>query len=476
MKKKTIKMLSVLFAASAASAGLAYADGMSSLCGGPVEPCPEGPAMFAAKGEETRRITIGGNLQVGYQYIDVNDEYHCKKLGPEEYNNFKIHHARLSVTADLCEGWSGHMNIDFAGKCGATFERDQTSEGPEDLKSSCACKDMKAIAIDKAYIQKTWLDATFRIGYQKVNFGAEENTPEPHLKTIERSVATNFFTNLGRRAVSLADPIAKGPALDAEPCTAKAPTNMKWVGQRLGGRHMGVFGAGQIGAFHYSAAVTNAYQGVCCNSDDLNNSLNFYASLAFEFGVDCIDFLAGVNAAYSDKGSNASSTKNHNVYAFNPYVFANYDRFSIMAEMFWGSVEDGKITKEKGDSDPWGFNVIPSFMLNDNWELVGRFSYVNSDEMGMTIHNAFGCAPDSAFANKTLISSQNIFEKVYAGYLGINYYMLNGAMKASLGLEQAKFKNRFSGDVKGATPGTFAGPYNKGAKVNAVRAALQFLF
>jgi hypothetical protein len=468
-------------------------------------------ALFAARGSETQRITIGGYLQTQYQWIDVNDEVDCN-CDPEEYNNFLMSHIRLYMKAELGCGWSAVMNIDFAGKSDQYYSSDfclsedpQTTTPPEcpqsvvvapeasedkgghDLIRSCDCKDQCKVFVDKAYIQKVWCDSVWRFGYQKVQWGAEWTTPEPHLKTIERSVATNFFQNLGRR-------VNAGAHVYTDEMDLKTYTipSWKWVGNKFGQRKVGIYVQGTMCDLHYGAAITNGYDGLCMNSTDTNNSLGYYMNLGYETTFCEFDLLFGVNAGFQTKGSNAARTVNHNVYGFNPFIYANWNRFSLLGEFFWGSVEDAKVTDVCGDADPWGFNLIPSYMVNDCLELVGRFSYVNSDEMGMTIHNTFGCAPDKGTINYqgtphvgSKISSNTLFEKVYATYLGVNYYMLNGAVKASLGLEQVKFKNRGISD-NSMTNGEDSVVFNrknsagqelgKGAKVNAVRAAIQLLF
>jgi len=511
MIKKTVKWIAALGAISALGAGFSF----GAECGVPMhsEPCgflpcsnPEpfqGPAMFAAKGCETRKITIGGNITTQYQYVDVNDEIRTSSVAiagaqrttvdrpdPEPYSNFLMAHIRLSVLAELGEGWSGYMNLDFAGQM-RTIYRTFTPDNGAYIDRFCECRDQRSMYVDQAWIQKVWLDATFRVGHQKVNWVAENNTPEPYLKTIERSVATNFFINLGKRANA-------GDAGSWSVTALPNGDNFFYVGEGLGDRHTGVFVAGQVEAFHYSGAITSGYQGLCMHSDERNSSLNFYASLAYEFGIDEVDFLIGVNGGYSDKGTNVTRSKNLNVYGVNPYLFANWKCFSFMGEFLYGHVDEGNLTytnNKREDSDPWGFNAIGSYMLNDCWELVGRFSYVNSDKMGMTIGQTFGCAPNDgtitvgANSVNPRISSDTIFEKVYAGYIGVNWYLMNGAIKISAGLEQAKYKNRFSGSV--GTDGTYdhgvtlvtgkssdgtSISNNKGAKINAARGQIQFLF
>jgi len=347
-----LKILTALGAISALGAGYALAHGESHMYA-------PGAAVFAAKGSETQKITIGGNITTQYQFVDVNDEID-NQCNPEQYNNFLMAHIRLSVKAEIGEGWSGYMNIDFAGKEITKFEKhvdNAPTEVGREIDSCCDCQDRCKLFVDKAYIQKVWLDATFRAGYQKVNWGAEQNTPEPHLKTIERSVATNFFANLGRRANT-------GSAGNAVTNTNKND-NFAYVGEGLGGRHTGVFVAGQWNAFHYSGAIVSGHSGLCMNSDEFNNELGFYSSLAFEFGIDEIDFLIGVNGGFKSKGSNERATVNRNVYGVNPYVFANWNQLSFMGEMFWGSVENGSVCGKNnihGDADPWGFNAIASYM------------------------------------------------------------------------------------------------------------------
>ena len=70
--------------------------------------------MFAAKGSETPKVTIGDNISTQYQFIDVNDDVDAVN-DPEEYNNFLMSHIRLNVNAELGEGWSSFMSIDLAG-------------------------------------------------------------------------------------------------------------------------------------------------------------------------------------------------------------------------------------------------------------------------------------------------------------------------------------------------------------------------
>lgn len=475
MMKKSIKLLSALGLASVLGAGYAAADA------GPMGPC----AMFAAKGCDTQRITIGGHIAAAYQWVDVKDKA-SNASDPSEYNNFYMKHIRLFVAAELGCGWSGLMNIDFAGASGRTqtFTPGTVLAGVSTLESSCECRDQCRIYVDRAYIQKVWCDTSFRLGYQKVSFGVEENTPDAYLKTINRSVASNFFTNLGHRAFPIPTVIVN----DAPFCGANV-AGLPFGGNRFGGRHVGLYAAGEICDFHWNAAVVNGYQGLCRNSTPFSNDLGFYAGIAYEFGFDCVDMLIGINAGYQKDGAtitdpDITSGSARKVYGFNPYLMLNFNCFSLLAEFMWAHVDRGKITSLNSDGDPHGFTILPTYMINDCWELVGRFSYVNSENMGLTINETFGCVPNNGrvtpvpggASTPSFIGDRVIFDKAYAYYLGVNYYpmgCLNQAVKASLGVEQVEYKNRFQCSPVVGQFGTFTGPK---ARVTAVRAQLQLLF
>jgi hypothetical protein len=484
MTKKTLKMLSILGAASLVGAGT-----VSAVDAG----CPN--ALFTARGCETQRISIGGFIAANYQWVDVNDDligpsFLRNDLGrhkdPEEFNNFYMKNIRLFVRAELCDNWTGFMSVDFAGRDSTryVFNRNVGTEGAQIIESSFECRNRLPIFIDRAYIEKRWCSATFRAGYQKVNFGAEEVIPDEYLKTVERSVATNFFMNLGQRAIG----------------GAYVPgfRRIAFGGSRFADRHVGLYLNGDAcgNNFHYNLAIVNGYQGLCRNSTQFNNRLGYFAGLGYESCCCDVDVLIGLNAGYKQKGGDwttdlcpPDNTNDYHVWGLNPYILANWNCFSLLAEMLYGSVQNAQLTNLEADANPWGFNFIPSYMINDCWEIVGRLSYLNTNKMGTSIQNAFGAAPDSgdvqlagatgcATKNNTFISSEVQFEKVTALYVGVNYYTVNQAVKATLGYEWARFKGAFFGEVGLAGPTTPGiGAFNdQKTVVQAVRAQLQLLF
>lgn len=477
MTKKTLKMLSLLGAASVVGGAYASAD-----CG----PCPN--AMFTAKGCETQRISIGGLVTTNYQWIDVRDHTRAEPIivddvvlfnfgddqDPETFSNFYMKNIRLFVRADLCDSWSAFMGVDFAGINGDSSD---TGNRRNFLTSSFTCRDRKPVFIDRAYIEKKWCASTLRVGYQKVNFGAEEAIPDEYLKTIEHSIATNFFMHLGRRAVAGA--------------YAPGVPSVEFGGGNFADRHVGVYLSGDACSFHYNLAVVNGEQGLCRNSDRFDNELGYFAGIAYENCACGVDVLLGFNAGYKPKGGShftrvCGRNPHDSVWGINPYILANWNCLSILAEMLYGSVEHSKLTDRGKRANPYGFNFVPSYMINDCWEIVGRISYLNTNRMGTTIHNAFGSAPDQGNTqlhpfggcrDNTFISSERLFNKATAGYIGVNYYTVNQSVKATLGYECAKFKDQFDGFIAETPDVVAVGHFGTNhVFVNAVRAQLQLLF
>lgn len=482
--------------------------------------CPN--ALFTAKHCETQRISIGGLVTANYQWVGLDDSTTGPFLvtenfdfgshtDPNDFNNFYMKNIRLFVRANLCDDWTAFVSIDFAGRESTQFApqiltpiirgvRTRNAQalgaGASVIESSNSeCRSRSPVFVDRAYIQKQWCDTIFRAGYQKVQFGAEEVIPDEYLKTIDRSIATHFFMHLGQRAVA-------GQYIPGI-------RNVKFGGNRFADRHVGLYLQGRVcNDFLYNLAVVNGYQGLCRNSTAFNNELGYFASIAYETCVCDTDLMIGLNAGFKPDGGNwtqepldpcgigiqPSISKSNAVWALNPYALGNWNCLTVLFEMFVGSVQNGKMTDSFKRAHPWGINLIPSYMLNECWELVGRLSYLNTNDMGTSIQNSFGPAPDDGYTantsvefspvNNTFISSEVQFQKAVSLFAGINYYMVNQAVKLSLSYEWVRFKNSFQGVQSTAAtyPQCNEAPFftgsflNNHAVVQAVRAQIQLTF
>ena len=130
-----------------------------------------------------------------------------------------------------------------------------------------------------------------------------------------------------------------------------------------------------------------------------------------------------------------------------------------MAEMLGAHVEDGQ-QGYLDDADPWGFNLIPSYKVNDEWELVFRYSYFDGDKRGIR--------PSDGIRRANNPGEIAAYDKAQALYFGFNYYLQGNDLKLSAGYEYADFSDQVSS--------TGSSVHDDDAKVNGLRARLQLLF
>lgn len=463
--KKTLKFLGLFFSLVA----LNTATAADIYPGCPIPPqkcvCDVLPdiynygVMFGAVGCETRKIIFSGLIQTDYQFIDIDDRKQ-NNPDPTEVNNFLMRRVRFGVEADLGNNWKGVIVTDFAGKeTKNVYTGNRTGEDGFSglINNSTETQQLARLTnppltrttdykhgifgLYKAYIEYYCAGNFFRAGYKKVNFVREENVEDYDLKTIERSVATEFFN--GTNSSSSTGTTSGGP-LD------------------FGERHVGLFVDGMYNHFGYGAALVNGYMGAKACSDPWDNELGIYGNLYYTNDFNCMDIEIGVNAGYQPKGNGdflqintplAWKLQRGNIWAVNPYITINWNGWSLLAEVMAAKVQKGGVDGIT-DAKPVGVNVIPSYMWNDSLELVFRGSYIDTDHRGLRISNVVPCAPDTfdlALGTQTRINFSlpggDLYNKANAWYFGFNYYMLSHAIKFSAGYEFIRFKDRSSGSV-----------------------------
>lgn len=491
MMKKTLKMLSFIAAASVVGAVYGYSQATE-----PEGCCPG--ANFAARGCETQCVTVGGYISANYQYVKLRDHIHhrnfhrfawnketCKKERrhrhdhPDHFSNFYMKAIRLFVRGELCDGWSGLISVDFAGRDHVACHWNPHARKDRHVVGSHELHGRNHFFIDRAYIEKCFCNASLRFGYQKVNFGAEFLVPDECLKTINRSIATHYFLLLGHKA-------------SVGHTKRHHHGDFRHGGNEFGGRHTGIYLAGDLGNFHYHAEVVNSYSGLRHHSTRFSNELGYFAGLAMNAELGCLDLLFGIHAGYQGQATrkNHIHSSRHNirghVWGLDPYLYANWNCFSFLGEFLWGHLDGGSLhhghNKRHHRSNPWGVNVIPSYMINECWEIVGRFSYVDSRHNGISIDRAFGCVPEShsflgsnhedSRGNRPFVLSEVPFNKAASGSIGVNFFPLQ-SVKASLFYEYVRFKDVWVSHREGNGRGKFKHGH---VNLNAVSAQLQLVF
>ena len=368
---------------------------------------------FSVKSKKVDKVQLTGRLHIQYDNISVDDDTDAASDHPSAVNSFILRRIYLGAKVSFYEDWSGTIIARF---------NDNSSD------------------LDKALITKTHDNGKFDFGYRKVNFGFEENTSSSKIKAVERSLVSRYFNE---RA------------------------NPRRVG--IGGRHIGVYAEGNHNGLGYGLAITNGRgEGDDIDSTpdaDDTNELGFYANAHYTAKMDEMSLKAGLNLGYQPEGNTPFAeddgvTEKSDIFAYNPYAELKWGHFRLVGEFLGASIDNGA-QGSGDDADPWGINIMPSFKINDQWELVFRYSHLDGDDRGIRVSDGIRRAnnPDGDPA----------YNEADAFYFGFNWYIKGNDLKLSAGYEYADFSDRLNGSG-------VEDPNGEDAEAHAFRARLQMLF
>jgi len=407
------------------------------------------PVMVTAKDSAVKGLKLEGLIQTQFDWLTTSDKA-AGAANPPSMNQFFVRRAIIGAMADMGNGWSGEILFDFAA--GA-----QAPSGYQSNGSNAAQNSLEKVIVTKKLDD---LYAAVTGGFQKVNFDMEEVTSASAVKPIERAPVTRYFDE-----------------------SYKGQTN-----RRLGfaNRHNGLYWDGKVPVvpgLTYGVAVTTGIQ----NSSGYSPSSGGTASTSYEGGLNRYAFWAygayagkmgdfgykgGINYGYSQDGNSIAAQAN-SVMGYNPWVSLTYGKsIQLDAEFLQARVSNGAINGGVTQAaSPYGFIITPSYKINDQWEIVGRYSILNTNGRGTDIADVVRDGPD--ITNTTGASTTAIlFDDVQSFYIGLNWYISGNAVKVQVGYEYDQFNNR--GSATGAVSASnLTGPR---AEVDGVRARLQIAF
>ncbi len=360
----------------------------------------------------TKAIRIFGGMQGWFKWADNSVERGSTDL--ERISGFELRYVKVGIDADVGHGWTASLVMDF-GSGGNNRNY-----------------------LDKVIISKKvdidYVNGVLQIGLRKSNMGVEQVTDDFGLLAIDRSAATNFFTQAGNTRT------------DTSKC--------------FGSRTVGIFWDGeipQVEGLYYGAAVTSEVtEGTSnvINNINANSGLSYYLSVGYKNVIDLagdeFKYDIGLNMGYASKGFTSANSKSE-VWGVNPYIKLTKGGLTIVAEMFYQNVEDGEMANSSASPLGANFIVAHKFELDNSFgalEPVVRLSYVSADSLGVAVT-----------ADRTTC----YFNDVTTLYVGLNWYMTD-AIKTSIGYEYGWYKN-------GVSPSNADKLYN-----NTVLAQLQVVF
>lgn len=395
--------------------------------------------------DTTKRLTFSGYVQTQYQSFDYSQTVGGVEDGAfANQGGFLMRRLYLEFLADIGEGFSANVVADLSGNT--------TSSSTSWL--------------DRALASKSFSWGTLDVGYKKVAWGYEESTlsslfkaSSSSLHAVERGITNRYW-------------------------------NESENGTRLG------FGAHHTG-LHFSSSPTP--QGLECGVSVVNpsqgrnsegqggNNVATYANIAFNWKVsDTRKYAVGVNAGRTQFYSTDSKAAGM-MTGYSPFVQAQVSDLTFMGEMFSTKVEEVAAIADTSSSfgkpangRPVGYNATLAYRIDDNWEGVARYTYLDSDGRGQKISDG-----ERGFNKAIGGNADALFDRSDAIYIGLNYYFTLSVAgspvaghnaKFQIGYEMAGYSDQFKSGTK--TGSTYAaGAYTSdGADVGAIRAQFQVSF
>lgn len=336
------------------------------------------------KEDATKRLTFAGRVQTQYESIGGTTTTGAG-VGTQavDFSNAFMRRLYFGFKADMGEGISAELVNNFA---------DNT--------------------LDRAIFTAETSYGNFILGYQKVQWGLEENTSSSKLLTVERS-ASNRYWNEGASSSN----------------------------QRLGfgARHTGLHYATKYAVdaaqtLEFGASVANAIQGQAqVTSANTANDIGVFANLIYTYKItDTNKHSLGLNYGTQrdqrdSTGANASggAATTATISGFNPYIKSQFDKLIVQAEFITTTNEARGASIQR---KPEGFTALAAYKFTDQIEGVVRYSQLDTDGQGGTFGDLYRDAKNvgSGFYNK--------FDSIY---VGVNYYFVDHNAKIMFGYEKA---------------------------------------
>ena len=345
------------------------------------------------KEDATKRLTFSGRVQTQYESIGGETTGNTGTVTKAtDVSNAFMRRLYLGFKADMGEGISAEIVNNFA---------DNT--------------------LDKAIFTAENAYGTFVLGYQKVQWGLEENTSSSKLLTVERSASNRFWN---------------------ESAASTSSTGRLGFGARHTGLHYAnKYAVDAAQTLEYGAAVVNAAQD--SKTTNTGNDIGTYANLVYTYKIsDTNKHSVGINWGSARDTRTAAGTaigagvNDATISGFNPYIKSQFDKLVVQAEMITTTNEAvvGS-TANAVERKPEGFTVLAAYKFTDQVEGVVRYSQLDTDGQGA----AFGGLYRDA-AN--ISGTYNKFDSVY---VGVNYYFVDHNAKLMFGYENAKASQLMSG-------------------------------
>jgi hypothetical protein len=276
--------------------------------------------------------------------------------------------------------------------------------------------------IDKSVFTAETAYGTFNLGYQKVQWGLEENTSSSKLLTVERSASNRFWS---------------------EGVSSSSQGRLGFGARHAGLHYSNKYVVDAAQTLEYGASVANAIQGETALT---NNDIGIHANLIYTYKIsDTNKHSLGVNWGTARDSRTAAGTgtgagvTDATISGFNPYIKSQFDKLIVQAE-FIGTTNEARGSAASAiERKPEGFTALAAYKFTEQVEGVVRYSQLDTDGQGATFGGLYRDATNIA----------GVYNKFDSVYVGVNYYFVDHNAKIMFGYEKAKASQRLTADALG---------------------------
>ena len=350
------------------------------------------------------KVRFGGYSQWRYysMWQDYNSPYASGKISE---NDFSMPRLVIKVFADLQDDMTSILALNLAA--------------PE--------------VFDTYFIRKK-VDGEFLKGILDVGYSAPdfhmESTNGGRLRTLDRCILNTYWGG-------------KDMGFDEYDYSSNAK-------QCFSGNHMGIFWQGKFPfdeRFFYNISIANA-KGAYYWEMNHDIGVSYWGSLGYATVSDDLDLKCGINFGYSSNlfsvyDTTGGGSKECSCLGVCPYLIMQYKNLYLHTESVVSNMEYGKIlsddkpiyTTKSGDTMPYGIMIMVGYTIDiGSWgklEPLFRFSYLYTDGGGVAEGNVL------AKAN----SPNGYYNRAFAYYGGLNWYINSYYTKVMLGVEHLRFSD-----------------------------------
>jgi phosphate-selective porin len=249
--------------------------------------------------------------------------------------------------------------------------------------------------LEQGYVAYRGIEATQIIfGHTKVPFLKEELLSDGVIKGVERSASHRALVEQAGRGFG-----AKNTGLHLKTRFANG--------------------------FNFAAAVTNTgAKNSAGTAGNVANQLAYYAQAGHRQKIGDGSIEAAVQVGYLP-----DLIASGPIAATAAHLYYESPRLTLLAEC-----ARARFPRPTGVARQFGFTLEPAFRLTGQWELVLRYSAVDSDGIGIS--------PGSLIRNAPATGD---FDELQSISIGGNYYFVGNAVKLTFGYEHAKATGRVTG-------------------------------